>query len=155
MPIKKLSSETCEKSTRCDSYRIIDANINRCKEGLRVCEEIARFHLKNSCSSKKYSVIRHMLTKLCKESKLDQKELFKHRDSKRDVGRAFNLGPKRSNFQNIFLANAQRTKEAFRVLEEFSKLFDTTLSKNIQNLRFDFYELEKTTIKKFPALLDS
>lgn len=155
MSLKKLSAKTCENSTSCDSYRIIDVNINRCKEGLRVCEEIARFHLKSSCFSKKFSVIRHALTKLLKVSKLDQKMLFKHRDSRHDVGRAFMLGPKRSSFQNIFLANAQRIKEALRVLEEFSKLFDIALSKNIQNLRFDFYELEKTTIKKFPTLLDS
>lgn len=155
MPLKKSSAKRCEESTTYDSYKIMDANINRCKEGLRVCEEITRFHLKNRSFSKKFNVLRHALTKFIKESNIDPAMLFKYRDSKNDIGRAFCHGPKRSSFKSIFLANAQRIKEALRVLEEFSKLFDMPLSKKIQNLRFNFYELEKTTIKKFPALLDS
>ena len=53
------------------------------------------------------------------------------------------------------MANAQRAKEALRVLEEFFKLVDTTASKKIQKLRFDLYAIEKQTVKRFPGLLNT
>ncbi len=154
MPFNNNSSKTSYKQTCYDSYRIIDANLNRSKEGLRVCEDILRFHYNNKTLSKNFSNLRHTITGLIKKSKVDKKMLFKHRNSKDDIGQRFFLGPKRSTYKDIFFANSQRVKEGFRALEEFSKLFDTRLSKNIQKLRFEYYELEKKTVKKFPSLLD-
>lgn len=137
-----------------DSYRIIDANFNRAKEGLRVCEEISRFHMKSTLLTKRLSRLRHRLTDTIKAAKIDQLMLFKQRDAKKDLGRDFSRGPKKRSFQDLFLANSQRVKEALRVLEEFLKLFDLSASKKIQKLRFAFYTLEKETVEEFPALLD-
>jgi len=138
-----------------DTYRILDANFNRAKEGLRVCEEIARFHLKNKDITKELRALRHHLTAILNASSLDRQLLFKERDAHRDLGKKFTSQNSKNSFKGIFMANAQRIKEALRVLEEFLKLLDTTSSKKTQKLRFHFYALEKKTIEKFPALLDS
>lgn len=137
-----------------DSYRIIDANINRSKEGLRVCEEISRFHLNNKKISQKIRYLRHKITHIIKASKLKTHMLFAGRDSKNDIGKTYCLQAKKKSFKQIFLANIQRVKEALRVLEDFLKLFDAHASQKIQKLRFDVYSLEKETIEQFPALLD-
>lgn len=144
-----------DESGFCDSFQIIDANLNRTKEGLRVCEDICRFHLKNTAISKSLSNMRHRLTAIIKNAKCDPLMLIQHRDASGDIGKAFSLGPKRKAFKGIFLANAQRVKESLRVLEEFMKLFDVTASKKIQKLRFDFYDFEKKVIQRFPSLLDT
>lgn len=135
-----------------DSYRIIDANINRSKEGLRVCEEISRFHLNNKGISQKIKRLRHEITHIIKASKLKTPMLLAGRDSSKDIGKTSCLYSKKKSFKQIFLSNTQRVKEALRVLEEFLKLFDTLASKKIQKLRFDVYDLEKETIEQFPAL---
>ena len=137
-----------------NSYRIIDANLNRAKEGLRVCEEISRFHLNNLNLTESLNKMRHTLTRLIKKAKLDHDQLFEYRDIKSDIGKAFTFGPKRRSFENIFLANSQRTKEALRVLEEFLKIFDMSASKKIQRLRFDFYAFEKKAVKSCRSLSD-
>ena len=149
-PIKKSKNRFL-----CDSYRIIDVNFNRSKEGLRVCEEISRFHLNDVHLTKKISTLRHQLTKVMKSSKLELYFLFQQRDSTHDVGKKFCCEPKRKSFKDIFMCNAQRTKEAFRVLEEFMKMFDSSASKKIQKIRFDFYAIEKNAIERFPSLLNT
>lgn len=138
----------------CDSYRIIDANINRAKEGLRVCEDICRFHLRDSGSSQSLNRLRHRLTTVIKNANLEKNRLFECRKADTDVGKEFAFGPSRKTFRGIFLANAQRVKEALRVLEEFLKICNAHSSPKIQKLRFDFYAFEKKVIAKFPSLLD-
>ena len=132
-----------------DAYRIIDANLNRSKEGLRVCEDIARFHFKDQRLTKKMSSLRHRVGLVIKKSGLNLQFLFEVRDSKKDPGRAFNLGPARKSFESIFMANSQRTKEALRVLEELLKLFNPATSRKIQKLRFEFYTIEQEAVRKF------
>ena len=132
-----------------DSYRIMDANFNRSKEGLRVCEEIARFHLRDKGLTKRLYGLRHRLTTLLLTSDLDLKLLWKERDAQGDPGKTLHPAAGAKSFRAIFMANAQRVKEALRVLEEFLKLFDSPASRRLQKLRFDFYVLEKQAVEKF------
>ena len=44
-------------------YRIIDANINRASEGIRVLEDLARFYLEDKDLSKRLKEIRHGIRK--------------------------------------------------------------------------------------------
>ena len=48
----------------CESkfLRVIDANFNRAKEGLRVCEDVCRFWLDEEVLTKKFKSLRHRLT---------------------------------------------------------------------------------------------
>lgn len=123
--------------------RVIDANINRAKEGLRVCEEVARFILDNRQLTSKLKTIRHSLTSLS-QSLVSRDELLKERSSVKDVGRSIKANElKRDGLGDIFYANLQRVKESIRVLEEFSKLINIKAALGFKDIRYKIYEIER------------
>jgi len=136
-------------------YRIIDANLNRVKEGLRVCEEVTRFILDNHKFTALFKKIRHQIDTLARKI-YPTSLLLGERKSNNDVGRFNSYGElKRGNCRDIFWANIQRIKESLRVLEEFSKLVDTKSAAGFKQLRYKVYEIEKESFKKISALPDS
>lgn len=133
--------------------RIIDANFNRCKEGLRVVEDIFRFILEDNNLRKSLRQIRHSLDKIAKEI---IKTAILSRSSQKDLGKKCDrLEMKRKNVNSLLYINLQRVKEALRVLEEFSKLSLPHQVSKIKRIRYKIYELEKTIIKKWPPLCNS
>jgi len=128
--------------------RIIDANLNRSREGLRVCEEVARFILANSNLAKELRTIRHQISFNLKKFFPDLKTLVRSRDSQRDIGKSYSEQSLRKNHKDIFSANMQRVKESLRVLEECSKIYDQKLSRNFFRLRFKAYRLEKKIVER-------
>ena len=135
--------------------RIIDANLNRAKEGLRVCEEITRFILDNHKFTAQLKAVRHKLDSLGGKIYPPDK-LLKCRRAQADVGRFNSCGElERDNCADIFRANLQRAKESLRVLEEFSKLLDSQAALGFKQLRYKIYEVEKESFKKISALLNS
>lgn len=127
--------------------RIIDANINRAKEGLRVCEEITRFILEDRILTSELKGIRHKISVLL-ETLPGGKELIKERASKSDIGRDIYAGElKRKNYQDIFFANIQRAKESVRVLEEFTKLESVKTAVAFKKIRYSLYEIEKRALR--------
>lgn len=134
--------------------RIIDANINRAKEGLRVCEEITRFILENYKLTSALKQLRHKISEL-KQKLPSDTDLVKERDSDKDIGKNITINElKRKDLKDIFFANMQRVKEAIRVLEEFSKLIDTRLSVEFKKSRYRAYEIEKKIAEKLSSLLN-
>lgn len=132
--------------------RIIDANINRAKEGLRVCEEITRFIFDNRLLTSEFKKIRHKIDAILKKLSPPQ-SLLKERESLRDVGKDVYIHElRRKNLQDIFFANIQRIKESLRVLEEFSKLRNIKVAIEFKKIRYRIYEVEKKVIKKFSSL---
>lgn len=133
-----------------DIYRVIDANLNRSREGLRVCEEIARFALNDEGLTEKFKCLRHGITACIKFYPLRLKGIVASRDATRDVGRkAHVLERKRSDIRDVSLANMERVKESLRVLEEFSKLVDDKIACRFKRFRFKSYGLEKELIERF------
>ena len=133
--------------------RIIDANINRAKEGLRVCEEITRFILNSATLTAEFKKLRHRIDTILKELP-DRAVLLKQRCSLRDVGKNIYVNElKRRDYQEVFFANIQRVKESVRVLEEFTKLKNSRLAIKFKEIRYRSYEIEKKVAKKFPFLL--
>lgn len=131
--------------------RIIDANINRAKEGLRVCEEITRFALNSRALTQGLKKVRHEIDSIVKNFACF--DLLKVRSSLQDVGRTVHAGElKRKNLQDVFFANMQRVKESIRVLEEFSKLENSGLALKFKRMRYGIYDLEKKVVEKIPAL---
>ncbi|OGX15187.1 MAG: hypothetical protein A2166_00140 [Omnitrophica WOR_2 bacterium RBG_13_41_10] len=132
--------------------RIIDANINRAKEGLRVCEEVVRFVLDNRSLTKNFKDIRHRVDLALKL--FPKKPAFiKMRRSLSDVGKnLYAKELKRNGIGSIFMANIQRAKESMRVLEEFSKLKSINAAIKFKNIRYDIYELEKKVTEKISPL---
>jgi len=122
--------------------RIIDANINRAKEGLRVAEEVTRFILNDQALTRKLKDARHKIDAIFKRIKKD--DLLSARDSAQDVGREISKGElKRNNYSEIFFANIQRAKESVRVLEEFSKIINAQKALNFKRIRYSIYEIER------------
>ena len=129
-------------------YRIIDANLNRVMEGIRVSEDIIRFSSKNEKLTFKLKTLRHDIFNAIKDLRKDYlEELVSSRDLN-DVGIKSNESEKtRDNLVDLFLANAQRGKESLRVLEEVLKLFDQKLSQKFKKFRFRLYEIEKAAVE--------
>lgn len=129
-------------------YRIIDANLNRAREGMRVVEEVARFYYNNAKLSAQFKALRHNLTKIAKNS-FDQELLLSYRDSRKDVGAdsMSGLEKKRADMLSIVQANLRRSQEAARVLEEFGKLINPNSARSFKRVRFKLYTLEKEILK--------
>ena len=133
-------------------YRVLDANLNRAKEGLRVCEEIARFLLENPALTRRCQRLRYALDRAA--AGLPRTKLLRARDSGRDVGRPEKRGVVRrhSKVQDLLASNLRRTQEALRVLEEFSRLVDRAASRAFGSLRFKVYSLEQSFPSRSPSL---
>ena len=129
MTTKKISPEL---------FRVIDANLNRLKEGIRVVEDIMRYLNNNKELSSKLKQLRH-------KSRIEEQELLlQHRDSINDVLRpTTNSELYRSDIKSVITANFKRAQESSRVLEELFKLQDTPYSENFKHIRYELYTLEK------------
>lgn len=122
--------------------RIIDANFNRSKEGLRVCEDICRYAYELKHETRQLKDLRHALTEAIKP--LGMEGLLKARDIGGDIGRGSTKSEfKRRDLNDVFYANAQRVKESLRVLEEIMKLTDATKAERLKELRYRFYAVEQ------------
>ena len=112
--------------------RIIDANLNRATEGLRVIEEIARFILSDTELSARLKTIRHELQKFFD---VEYDILLDSRDTLNDVGCNIINPDKKESLDSIFKANFKRVEEAFRVLNQYASLDDS--------YRYRIYTIEK------------
>ncbi len=134
-------------------YRVIDANLNRLREGLRVCEEFVRFFSNDKELTGDFKKIRNRVSGIYNTLSGHKKLLFEARDASKDVGKiGFIFERKRSRLLDVFWANIQRSKESLRVLEEFFKLEKKGLSDEFRKLRFKAYELEKKAYRKLKDL---
>lgn len=128
--------------------RILDANFNRAKEGLRVCEDTCRFFCNDKDLTKRYKSVRHQLTDIA--GSLGVFQALGARDIGGDVGKQSTATElKRRTVADIFYANSQRVKESVRVLEEFAKLTDSRTARSLKRIRYRIYALEKEIAPKF------
>lgn len=126
---------------------MVDANFNRVKEALRVCEDVCRFFLAMSVLTRQYKNTRHEITLLVET--LSIHDMILSREIEHDVGRATTESElKRENVSDIFYANSQRAKESIRVLEECIKLIDKKAALELKRLRYKIYGLEKKVIER-------
>ncbi|MDD5137133.1 MAG: thiamine-phosphate pyrophosphorylase [Candidatus Omnitrophica bacterium] len=133
-----------------DLYRIIDANLNRSREGLRVCEEMTRFVLNSKALTRELKAVRHSIYGVSRSGGAGSKDLALSRDPEGDCLRQsrFKSEMKRRTFADIFAANIERVKESLRVLEELYKLADVKSSVKFCGLRFKVYAIEKKVMKR-------
>ncbi|MEI7905412.1 MAG: thiamine-phosphate pyrophosphorylase [Candidatus Firestonebacteria bacterium] len=125
-------------------YRIIDANINRAREGLRVVEDIFRFCFEDRKTASELKELRHLFSK-----SYDAEFLLYFRDSGDDLGRpaGYDRKANKKTLKGVLLANLLRAQESARVLEEFAGLTGKKSSK-FKALRFKLYDLQKRIFKK-------
>lgn len=125
-------------------YRILDANLNRSSEGLRVVEDLVRFVLEDERLSKELKELRHKIREEVKSLLPDYLELLKSRDSEKDVGKGSSfIEEERQDFKQVLAANMRRTEESLRVLEEFAKVINSQVGRIFKEIRFKVYSLEK------------
>ena len=117
--------------------RLIDANLNRLREGIRVVEDIFRYVYNDKQTATVLKELRHL-------SRLENYiELLETRDVKNDVLRSsIKSEQNRTNLYSILIANFKRAQESSRVLEEFCKLISVKDSENFKYIRYELYNLE-------------
>ena len=120
---------------------MIDANLNRLKEGIRVIEDIMRYRDNNKTFSQKLKLLRHL-------ARIDEyKELLQNRDSINDVLRVTQESElNRTDVNSIIAANFKRAQESCRVLEELFKLHSVVYSENFKYIRYELYNIEKEIV---------
>ena len=127
-------------------YRILDANFNRAKEGLRVCEDICRYAWDQKTLTRGFKDLRQALTETIRP--LGMPGILAARDIGKDVGKATStLESSRRDLAAVFSANCQRVKESLRVLEEILKLIDPAAAQRVKSLRYRSYALEQKSLK--------
>jgi thiamine-phosphate pyrophosphorylase len=125
-------------------YRIIDVNLNRSKEGLRVVEDFSRFILENGKLAVTIKNLRHRIDKI---SRGIYPQLVSARDSKNDIFRKTKESDKKNSF-SVVISNIKRVEESLRVLEEFSKTISANAGAKFKKIRFGIYDIEKEIVKQ-------
>jgi thiamine-phosphate pyrophosphorylase len=135
-----------------DLLRIIDANINRTGEGLRVLEEVSRLLLNDFAFTQQLKDMRHQLVNIGHDLQI---QLLSSRDAAGDVGSAMDVvGEEKSrDTSEIVIANSRRVQESLRVLEELAKTPCLGLdSENFRRARFSLYTIEKDLLGRVARL---
>jgi thiamine-phosphate pyrophosphorylase len=119
-------------------YRILDANLDRAREGLRVIEEWCRFGLNHS-----------ELSELCKQLRQElgrwhRDEFRLARNTSADVGTQLThlQEETRTGIPAVLQANLCRVQEALRVLEEYGKICDAAMGIACKQMRYQVYTIE-------------
>lgn len=125
-----------------NNLRLIDANLNRLREGIRVVEDIFRYIYNDKDTAIKLKSLRHL-------ARLENyTELLETRDVENDVLRSsIKSEQNRDDLYSILIANFKRAQESSRVLEEFTKLTSIEDSENFKYIRYELYTLETVLTK--------
>ncbi len=132
-----------DQSTNPCVAQLIDANLDRAREGLRVIEDWCRFGL-----NQKELVV---LLKDCRQQLgKHHHQIYKNaRSTSKDQGIGISHPAQfnRDSPEQIISANCSRVQEALRVLEEFTRTTDPNLSTSASKIRYTLYDLEITILK--------
>jgi len=143
--------------TGAKALRIIDANLNRSAEALRVVEEYARFVLDHPGLTNAAKSMRHRLRAAISGLGAKSADLLGARDTTGDVGTGLTTPGEgeRAGFEAVLRANFQRLTQSLRTLEEYAKVLEKDASA-FEALRYDAYTLEKqfASPPERPAALD-
>jgi thiamine-phosphate pyrophosphorylase len=123
-------------------YRILDANLDRAREGLRIVEEWCRFGLNHG-----------KMTEQCKKMRQElahwhSSELRMARNTPEDPGTDLThpQETQRESIEDLLQANLCRVQEALRVLEEYGKLYKTDFASAMKQMRYQVYTLESSLL---------
>jgi thiamine-phosphate pyrophosphorylase len=134
-------------------FRVLDANFNRATEAFRVLEEVTRFGISHSFLASELKSARH---RLVTNFQPYATEMVLARDTQNDVGTDIQTESEttRRDLADVVGANCSRLKQSLRCLEEFGKAVDAALGTNVEQLRYQFYTLEKAirNHRRVPAI---
>lgn len=123
-------------------HRILDANLDRAREGLRIIEEWCRFGLESAPMAGECKQMRQEL------AKWHTQELREARDTPGDPGTELTHPREehRSGIEQLLQANLCRVEEALRVLEEYGKLYKPEMGAAFKQMRYRVYTLESSLL---------
>jgi thiamine-phosphate pyrophosphorylase len=137
-----LMGETLNRSTKSTVYRILDANLDRAREGIRIIEEWCRFGLNQAQPTEDCKKLRQSL------ARWHTPEIWASRDTSGDPGTDLSHPQEesRSDMTQLLRVNFCRVQEALRVLEEYSKLHSAEMAADCKQMRYQVYGLESSLI---------
>ena len=126
-------------------HRILDANLDRAREGLRIIEEWCRLGLNNQPLAEECKQIRQEL------GSWHSWELRQARDTPGDVGTDLShpQEEERESIEQLLQANLCRAQEALRVLEEYSKLYNVEMASACKQMRYRVYTIESSLFNSY------
>lgn len=131
--------------------RILDANLDRAREGLRILEDWCRFGLNHHELTEKLKHLRQSLVQW------HTADLRAARDTPGDPGTSITHPQERvrSNVTQVLQANFCRVEEALRSLEEFGKIHHPEMADACKQLRYQVYTLESQVLghQRFQQLM--
>lgn len=137
-----MNPSRCETSLDPRVARLIDANLDRAREGLRVVEDWCRFGLEQQDLVVRLKDCRQRLGKLHHDS-------YKQaRSTSTDTGAGLEHPAQldRHSPDHVVAANCARVQEALRVLEEYGRSIDPALAAEAAAIRYGLYDLEVTCL---------
>ncbi|WP_019504039.1 thiamine phosphate synthase [Pleurocapsa sp. PCC 7319] len=126
-------------------FRILDANLDRAREGMRIIEEWCRLGLNHQPLAEECKQIRQEL------AQWHSWELRQARDTPGDVGTDLSHPQEevRETIKQLLQANFCRSQEALRVLEEYSKLYDPQMAAACKQMRYRVYTIESSLLNSY------
>lgn len=131
--------------------RVVDANLNRARESLRVLDDYCRFVLDDRLLTERFKHLRHRLADLT--SALPPHLLLASRETLLDVGTSVTASGEyqRESIGSVAAVNLKRLQESLRSVEEFGKLLDSAFAQGIEQLRYEAYTLERAVVRSGEA----
>lgn len=129
-----------------DRLRVLDACLNRAREGARVLEDVARFVLNDGACAGELKAFRHLLDRL---SRPLYPKLLEARDSRHDVGRRGGLRDVEGRgWDAVVASNLRRVEEAARTIEEVARGEENELARAAGLFRYRCYDLERELVPR-------
>lgn len=129
--------------------RVIDANLNRSGEGLRILEEMARLVLGDVMLSQRLKTLRHGLLS---RNPTFNKELIEARNAESDAGIGILApGQEEKDLSTLVVASARRVQESLHTVEEIVKLKGITPQldpEKLKKARLQLYSLERELLSR-------
>ena len=123
--------------------RILDANLDRAREGMRTLEEWCRFGLNDKTATAQFKHLRQSI------AQWHTSEIRLARDTPGDLGTALTHPQEasRESLMSVLQANFARVQEALRVLEEYGKLYSAEMSAACKQMRYELYTLDSQILE--------
>lgn len=134
-----------EPTEQADAGRVVDANLNRAREALRVLEDYCRFVLNDRVLTGQVKEMRHELA----AAALPAGVLLAARDTPGDVGTTVTTSGEydRASPAQVAAVNLKRLQEALRSIEEYGKVFGEWLGRQAETIRYRAYMLERAVVR--------
>ena len=122
--------------------RILDANLDRAREGIRTIEEWCRFGLNDEATTAQLKHLRQSV------ARWHSPDIRLARDTPGDLGTALTHPQEasRSSLVEILQVNFARSQEALRVLEEYGKLRSPEMAAAFKQMRYQLYTLDSQIV---------